>query len=394
MNNLPSGFKIADLIVKRLEGKLNADEKQFLEEWKYASEDRLVLFHKLSQNPEKQYFKREAKLESANKKDVWNQIQTKVRRERRMQIKQQVMKIAAVLVFAISVGGFLYTISGNSGNNESASILPGKKQALLVLSGGEKYQLSEKVDLEEKGTQISNNSKELFYSNSKGAEKANADQLIYNTIIIPKGGEYKLTLSDGTKIWLNSNSKLRYPSQFGTGVRKVHLEGEAFFQVARDVEHPFIVDVTTAEVKVLGTSFNVNAYNDQDEIFTTLVEGKVEVNDGFRGTSQELLPNDQLCFNKLNGKTSKKIVDTRLYTAWKDGRFVFENQSLEDIMIRLSRWYDMDVFFLTNSIKQSKYTGDVARYDDINSILEMIEVTEKVKFTIKDRSVMIEENRK
>ncbi|MBN2596996.1 FecR domain-containing protein [Labilibaculum sp.] len=389
MTNLPSGFKIADLIVKRLEGKLNAEEEQFLEKWKYAREENLVLFHKLAQNPEKLYFTKEVKLESANKEDVWRQIQTKVIKDKQIQLKQQVMKIAAMLIAAISVGGFLLTISNNSVHNEPVAILPGKNQAMLVLSGGEKYQLSEKVNLEEKGMQISNNSKELVYS--KVAEKVSEEQT-YNTIIIPKGGEYKLTLADGTKIWLNSNSKLRYPSQFGTGVRKVQLEGEAFFQVAKDKEHPFIVDVTTAEIKVLGTSFNVNAYNDQDEIFTTLVEGKVEVKDDLRGVSQELSPNDQLCFNKLNGKTSKKIVDTRLYTAWKDGRFVFENRSLEDIMIRLSRWYDVDVFFLTNSIKQLKYTGDVARYDNINSILDMIEVTKKVKFTIKDRSVMIEEN--
>jgi len=392
MTNLPSGFKIADLIVKRLEGKLNAEEEQFLEEWKYAREENLVLFHKLSQNPEKLYFKKGVKLERANKNEVWNRIQTKVRRDRRMLIKQQIMKITAIIVIVLGVGGFLYTISDNAVYDEPVTIFPGKNQALLVLSGGEKYQLSKKINLEEKGIQISNNSKELVYN--KVTEKVSENQPIYNTIIIPKGGEYKLTLADGTKIWLNSNSKLKYPSQFGTGVRKVQLEGEAFFQVARDTEHPFIVDVTTAEIKVLGTSFNVNAYNDQDEILTTLVEGKVEVNDDFRGTSQKLLPNDQLCFNKLNGKTSRKIVDTRLYTAWKDGRFVFENCSLEDIMIRLSRWYDVDAFFLTNSIKELKYTGDVARYDDINTILDMIEVTEKVKFTIKDRSVMIEKNRK
>lgn len=392
MTNLPSGFKIADLIVKRLEGKLNAKEEQFLEEWKYAREENLVLFHKLSQNPEKMYFKKEVKLERANKKDVWNQIQTKIRRNRRIKVKQQLMKIAAVLFIAFSVGGFLYTINKNAVHHEPIAILPGRNQAMLVLSGGEKYQLNEKVNLKEKGIQISNDSKELVYS--KVTKKVSEDQVVYNTIIIPKGGEYKLTLADGTKIWLNSNSKLRYPSQFGNGDRKVQLEGEAFFHVARDTNHPFIVDVTTAKIKVLGTSFNVNAYNDQDEIFTTLVEGKVEVNDDFYGASQELLPNDQLCFNKLNGKISKKIVDTRLYTAWKDGRFVFKNRSLENIMISLSRWYDVDVFFLTNSIKELKYTGDVARYDNINSILDMIEVTNKVKFTIKDRSVMIEENRK
>ena len=392
MNNLPSGFKIADLIVKRLEGKLNAKEEQFLEEWKYAKEENLVLFHKLSQNPEKQYFERESKLESANKTEVWDKIQAKIRNDKRIRLKQILIKVAAVLVIVASVGGVLTSINKDVVYSEPLAIIPGKNQALLVLSDGEKYQLNEKVNLKEKGILISNSTEELVYKKSAKDELSN--KLTYNTIITPKGGEYKLTLSDGTKIWMNSNSKLRYPSEFGNGVRKVHLEGEAYFQVARDEKHPFIVDVTDAEVKVLGTSFNVNAYNEQEEIVTTLVEGKVEVNDEYRGIRQELLPNDQLSFNKLSGQTSKKVVDPHLFTAWKDGRIVFDNQSLDDLMLRLSRWYDIDVFFLSNSIKDLKYTGDVARYDTINKILEMIEVTEKVKFTIKDRSVMIEENKR
>ena len=390
MNNLPSGFKIADLIVKRLEGKLNAKEKQFLNEWKYEKEENLVLFHKLSQNPEKLYFKRESKLENANKIEVWQRIQAKVKKDKRTRLKQNIIKIAAVIVVIVSVGGILTSIKKDAVPSEPLVIMPGTNQALLVLSDGEKYQLNEKVDLEEKGMNISNSTEELVYK--KSAKELRSNKLIYNTIIIPKGGEYKLTLSDGTKIWMNSNSKLRYPSEFGNGIRKVYLEGEAYFEVARDEKHPFVVDVTRAEVKVLGTSFNVNAYKDQEEIVTTLVEGKVLVNDDLRGMNQELLPNDQLCFNKLSGKTSKRVVDPHLFTAWKDGRFVFENRCLEDIMTRLSRWYDVDVFFLSNSIKQLNYTGDVARYDDINTILDMIEVTKKVKFTIKDRSVMIEEN--
>ncbi len=390
MNNLPSGFKIADLIVKRLEGKLNAKEKQFLNEWKYEKEENLVLFHKLSQNPEKLYFKRESKLENANKIEVWQRIQAKVKKDKRTRLKQNIIKIAAVIVVIVSVGGILTSIKKDVVPSEPLVIMPGTNQALLVLSDGEKYQLNEKVDLEEKGMNISNSTEELVYK--KSVKELRSNKLIYNTIIIPKGGEYKLTLSDGTKIWMNSNSKLRYPSEFGNGIRKVYLEGEAYFEVARDEKHPFVVDVTRAEVKVLGTSFNVNAYKDQEEIVTTLVEGKVLVNDDLRGMNQELLPNDQLCFNKLSGKTSKRVVDPHLFTAWKDGRFVFENRCLEDIMTRLSRWYDVDVFFLSNSIKQLNYTGDVARYDDINTILDMIEVTKKVKFTIKDRSVMIEEN--
>lgn len=392
MNNLASGFKIADLIVKRLEGKLNANEEQFLEEWKHAKEENLVLFHKLSQNPEKQYFKRESILENTNKTEVWQKIQSKLKKDKRVRLKHNLAKVAAFLLVVISIGGFLAKISEDAISVEAVRILPGKTQALLVMSDGEKYLLDKKLDLEEKGIQISNNTEELIYKEE--STEPNSEEINYNTIIIPKGGEYKLTLSDGTEIWLNSNSKLRYPSKFGKGVRRVYLEGEAFLKVAKDLQHPFIVDLNTSEVKVLGTSFNVNAYNDQDEIFTTLVEGKVEVNDDFRGISHKLLPNEQLCFNKLNGKTVKKHVDTDLFTAWKDGRFAFENQSLEELMIRLSRWYEIDVFFLSNDAKKLTFTGNVARYDQINKILEMIEVTEKVKFTIKDRSVMIEENRK
>ena len=387
-NDLHSGFKIAELIVKRLEEKLTDEEEQYLTEWKHDREENLVLFHKLSQNPEKQFFKRESKLEKANKEEVWGKIQTSVKREKRRQLKNGLMKIAAVLVIGLGVAYFFSNLNNGAKTDLPVIIPPGKQQALLVLGDGEKYQLNEEVKLHESGVQISNESDELVYQ--KTSEKARTKQLTYNTIIIPKGGEYKLTLMDGTKVWLNSNSKLRYPSDFGNGVRKVQLEGEAYFQVAKDSVHPFIVDVNNMQVKVLGTSFNVNAYSKEDEVVTTLVEGKVEVKDDFWGNKEKLLPNEQFRFNKLNGKASKNQVDTRIYTAWKDGRFVFENESLEDIMTRLSRWYDVEVFYLNNSTKDLRFTGDVARYENINEILEMIEITQKVKFTIKERSLMIE----
>lgn len=392
MTDLYSGFKIANLIAKRLEGKLTAEEEQFLEGWKYEREENLVLFHKLSQNPEKQFFQRETKLEKVDKDVVWNKIQTEVYKKRVVRIKNQMLKIAAVLLVVVGTGFFFSTQHPNENQKKVVVIPPGKNQAVLVLADGEKYQLSEKVNLQQGNVLISNDSEELVYQDAK--DNKSEKQLAYNTIVIPKGGEYKLTLMDGTKIWLNSNSKLRYPAKFGNGERKVQLEGEAFFQVAKDSTHPFVVDVNTVKIKVLGTSFNVNSYDQEDQIVTTLVEGKVELKDEFWGNCQQLLPNDQLCFNKLNGNISKRKVDTRLYTAWKDGRFVFENESLEDIMTRLSRWYDIEVFFLENSVKNLKYSGDLARYENINTILNMIEITERVKFTINERSVMIEENTK
>lgn len=385
MKDLNSGFKIADLIVKRLENRLTDEDNQYLEEWKLAKNDNLNLFQKLSQNPEKQYINRKSKLEVTNKSAGWDKIQSKLKKNKLKKLQLNVMRIAAVLILAI---GSAYFFSILIDNNTSGIIRPGTQQALLITSDGEEYQLDEEVTLSKGDVIISNNTQELIYQKRSDNNKL---QLTYNTIVIPKGGEYKLTLMDGTRIWLNSNSKLRFPSEFGSGVRKVELEGEAYFNVAKDSIHPFVVDVNKVQVKVLGTSFNVNAYSDLNEIVTTLVEGKVEMSDTLFGNKDILLPNEQYLFNRLTGKVVKHAVDSRIYTAWKDGRFVFENESLEDIMMRLSRWYNVEVFFLNESLRELRFSGDLTRYDNIDQILELIELTQKVKFTIKDRNLLVEE---
>ncbi|WP_321515079.1 FecR domain-containing protein [Marinifilum fragile] len=385
MKDLNSGFKIADLIVKRLENRLTDEEFQYLEEWKQANEENAILFHKLSMDPERQYLERELKLEQSNKRANWDKIQAKIKNDRVRKLKVNFLRAVAVLILAI--GSTLF-FSNLLDNNLSNIIGPGKQQAILITSDGGRYKLDEEVTIKEGDVFISNKTQELIYQKKSNITKS---QLTYNTIIIPRGGEYKLTLMDGTRIWLNSNSKLRFPSEFGSGTRKVELKGEAFFEVAKDSVHPFVVNANKEQVKVLGTSFNVNAYSDLNEIVTTLVEGRVEVSDTLFGNKVKLLPNEQYRFNKLTGKTLKQIVDTEIYTAWKDGRFVFENESLEDIMTRLSRWYNIEVSFLNESVKKLRFSGDLTRYDNIDQILELIEVTQKVKFTIKDRALLVEE---
>lgn len=385
MKDLNSGFKIADLIVKRLDNRLTEEEFQYLEEWKQANEENAILFHKLSMDPERQYLERELKLEQSNKRANWDKIQAKIKNDKVRKLKVNFLRAVAVLILAIGSTLFFTNLLDN---NLSNVIGPGTQQAILITCDGERYHLDEEVTIKDGDVFISNKTQELIYQKKTNITKS---QLTYNTIIIPRGGEYKLTLMDGTRIWLNSNSKLRFPSEFGSGIRKVELKGEAFFEVAKDSVHPFVVNANKAQVKVLGTSFNVNAYSDLNEIVTTLVEGRVEVSDTLFGNKVKLLPNEQYRFNKLTGKTLKQIVDTEIYTAWKDGRFVFENESLEDIMTRLSRWYNVDVSFLNESVKKLRFSGDLTRYDNIDQILELIEVTQKVKFTIKDRALLVEE---
>lgn len=385
-NSLHSGFKIADLIVKRLESRLTKEEEQYLEDWKHEKKENQLLFQNLSKNPGRKNDLRELQLENTNKEEIWGKIQSRLAKNRSRKIKNNLIAIAAVLIIALGTSLFFSNLNEESHINMPNKALYGNKQAILVLGNGQRYELAEKLTLNENGVAISNDSYELTYEKLSQTEVTN--QLSYNTIIIPSGREYKLTLMDGTKVWLNSSSKLRYPSQFGSKIRKVELQGEAYFQVAKDSVHPFVVDLNKAQVKVLGTSFNVNAY--LDKIVTTLEEGIVEVSDELIGKQEKLIPNEQFYINHTTGKFEKRTVDSKLFTAWKDGRFVFEDESLESIMSRLSRWYDVDVLFLDKSCKSLRFSGDLNRYEEINEILELIEITHKVKFTIKGRKLMVD----
>ncbi|MGZ2370917.1 FecR family protein [Ancylomarina sp. YFZ004] len=387
MNKLNSSFKIADLISKRLEGKLSQEEGRILDEWKYENEENLALYHKLSKNPESNYFKNEDLLEDSKKDDIWNKINSNIQQKKTKKIKFEFLKYAASLVVIGLSTFFLINSIPEKQTNKIAIISPGKNKALLMREKGETIVLDEFVKLKEDGLEINNTEGHLVYKNDN--KNLSKKKISYNSIIIPKGGEYSLTLSDGTKIWLNSNSKLRYPTKFTGKERLVELEGEAYFDVSKNKDFPFVVKMNDIQIKVLGTSFNVNAYGDENEIITTLVEGKVEVNGLVRNQKEILTPNDQFIINKHNGNFKKTQVDTQIYTAWKNGRLVFQNERLEEIMIRLSRWYNVEVFFMNNECKNIKFSGDLARYEDFNSVLEMIEFTNKVRFSIKSRSVIV-----
>lgn len=388
MKDLHSIFKIADLIAKRLEGKLTSEEVQILDEWKYENDENLALYHKLSKNPESNFFKNEDLLEEVKKEEIWSKISNNLKQKKSRKIRTEFLKYAASLIVIGVSTFFLINSIPQKQTDKVAHISPGKNKALLIRDKGEAIVLDDFIKLKEDGLEINNTDGHLVYKNNR--KRLTKEKVSYNSIVIPKGGEYNLTLSDGSKIWLNSNSKLRYPIKFSGKERIVELEGEAYFDVSKNKDFPFVVKMNDIQIKVLGTSFNVNAYSEENEIITTLVEGKVQVNDRIRNQKEILTPNDQYRINKYNGNFTKTQVDTEIYTAWKNGRFVFQNERLEDIMVRLSRWYDVEVFFMNTESKNIKFSGDLTRYEDFNSVLEMIEFTDKVKFSIKNRSVLVE----
>lgn len=269
----------------------------------------------------------------------------------------------------------------------SAMITPGSPRAILKLEGGKQIDLSvlsQDTLLSHRGTSIQLNSDHsLLYPEQKN----NRQEIIYNTIMVPRAGEYRLTLADGTRVWLNADSELKYPVDFPSGPRRVFLRGEAYFEVAKNEKQPFLVEVGNMEVEVLGTKFNINASRIDGSYQTTLVEGKVRVSN-HRTTESLVLRPDQQAQSK-DGHFCVKEVDARVYTAWREGKFYFESEPLEEIAAQLERWYDVQFFFTRESLRKDEFTGVIRKDYTADRILDIITKTTNVKFEIRGRTISV-----
>lgn len=271
---------------------------------------------------------------------------------------------------------------------EVQSIVPGTDKAILVLDNGTALDLSsDSVSvLDVNGAKIRNNGKQLEYAVKSSASR----KIEFNTLKVPRGGEYFLVLADSTKVWLNSETTLRFPVQFIGDTRQVELTGEAYFEVAENRHMPFIVVSGNQEVKVLGTQFNISSYPEDNVIRTTLVQGRVELS--ISDKPEEILvlnPGEQSLLADSEMHFEKREVDIRPYIAWKDGLFKFQGQSLEEIAKTLSRWYNVELQFDNQDLKQLRFVGTIPRYSDFNSVIAKIERTNEVEFEIKDKLIII-----
>lgn len=332
------------------------------------------------------------------KKSVWDSVLKKIEKQEqdeRRKRRNQYLRVAAVVfpfVF-ISMGYWLGVRLSKDDDgysrffsNYSSNIEPGSKKARLILADGTAVDLSKNVMMKETdGTIIANKSdEELSYSGRK--QEGNGK---INALVVPKGGEYQLRLSDGTKVWLNSESTLYYPTVFTSKQRTVRLEGEAYFEVAKNKHSPFSVNVNGLSLVVLGTTFNVNASNLSKGISTTLVEGKIrmEMNGG---KYYELKPKENITYNLKNETyTIDKDVNLSLFTSWKDGVFLFDNQLLGDITDRLSRWYSCDIVFTDESLRNIPFTGAAEKKKPIEYLLNLIKRVENIDYEIKNGIVFI-----
>ena len=259
---------------------------------------------------------------------------------------------------------------------------------VLVLPNGEKRVLPQNDTaffLQEQGNSIQIDSRTLIMDGKGQGETA--EEPVYYTMNIPYGGEYSLVLPDGTKIYLNAGTSLRYPNHFCGDSREIFLSGEAYLEVARDEERPFIVRTSEVDIRVLGTVFNINAYPDGDYVRTTLVAGKVEAQCGEERILME--PGMQVAYNKAMRQADYFPVDVHLFTSWKDGYYDFEEMSLGELMQVLSRWYNVQVKFAEPALKDLKFSGRLKRYEEVDLLFERLEYTKDVTFTNEDGCYVI-----
>lgn len=263
---------------------------------------------------------------------------------------------------------------------------PGGSKAVLTLADGSTVVL----DSAKNGTLIRqgtvNISKPEDGQLAYNAGAPGAKEVLYNVIATPRGGEYALQLADGSKVWINAASSLRFPTAFNGNERSVELTGEAYFEVARNAEKPFKVIVNGIEVAVLGTHFNINAYADESSIKTTLVEGAVKVTADHQ--SLLLSPGQQAQVDKAGEMTLIKKANLDVATAWKNGRFEFEDNSIISVMQQIQRWYNVAVVY-DGKVPDIRFSGAISRQENVSKVLTMLELTHLVRFRMENNTIHI-----
>ena len=390
MDVISRNKRICQLIAKQRWEGLSDHEKQELQEWIQASPDNKSLYGELVRRERvRQYIEKRESIDVRKYMAVCER-ELGLGGKRRM-IHWLWGYAAAIFVLCVVGIGIWMNEREEVGVTEIAqtTIEPGKAKALLILGDGREIELSNRnvnKALEESGIVIVNDSSRIEYSRNTGG----GDKEVMNKIIVPTGGEYNLILSDGTWVYLNAESVITYPQKFVGEKREVTLEGEAYFQVTASKEHPFIVKTKDMDVLVTGTEFNVKAYPDELNVQTTLLRGKVAVFAGIDKKEKiEIEPNQQAEWSRENVKLQVREVDPDLFVAWKNGQFLFRQDRLEDIMKTLARWYDMEVFYLDESIKNVAFAGKLDRSEDITPILNVLRATDKLTVEVNGKRIVL-----
>jgi transmembrane sensor len=389
---------IIDLIHKYHSGTISGEELNTLNEWYYSFED---LSADLNSDPD---FNEEA-IGNRIKSRLMETIGSDQYQRRSIPRRNWMMAASAVGLLLLGTASF-YFFSGRTEPVKQVitktavpvqtDIAPGGDKAILILADGSSVILDSTANgtINTQGNirVLKLNTGQLAY-NVEGNSAVNTE-MVYNTIKTPRGGQYQVTLSDGTTVWLNAASSLRFPISFSEKNRTVEITGEAYFEVASDKQKPFIVKANNSETEVLGTHFNINAYTDESSIKTTLLEGKVKVTIAGNPDNEGLFlkPGQQSIINRNADIRLNRNADLEETMAWKNGRFQFNSTDLKAILRQIARWYDVDVVYQDSVDLQ--FTGQLPRNEYASAVFEKLALTGEVKFKIEGKKVFVRANSK
>lgn len=396
--------RISQLIVGYLCGALTDREREELQAWIAERDSHRRLFEELcsldavreevlareavdTQTPIEEMYRRIYEISDKEGSEQVEADTEKVLRPSFLESRFRSLRLwsaAAVLIFIVSlagVGGWRYysrlsknkvEVSSQTALSSQPLIKAGTTKAVLMLSDGRKIAL---------GGDIRQNRAAI-----RRALHSYQGNIVLET---PRGGEYRLTMTDGTEVCLNAGSRLEYPAVFDGKERRVKTTGEAYFKVAHDAGHPFIVETEGQEVKVLGTEFNINAYA-ADKIVTTLIRGSIALKPvGSKGGELTLKAGDQAEYDKHNGTATLHSANTEVVSSWTRGKFVFEDQTLGQIMESLGRWYDFRYHFSSPQLANTVFMGSVPRYGNFQNVLHILEMSGGIKFRVKGKNVEV-----
>ncbi len=386
--------QIVEWIKADLDNELSQEQRVAFQQWLKESEENQHLYERIKSSEaisERLHFRNSISLE-----EDWVKLSKMLKEQRVASSKSkrfiffQYAAVAAVFVGIVSL--FLVHTNDDQvvlSQDVERIEVPGS-EVILTLANGDKVSLGneEKRDIVlDEGHRIKDSFGELSYTAPKEAATSNTPSL-YHTISVPRGGEYKVKLEDGTEVYLNADSELKFPEFFADDIRFIELKGEAYLKVSRDSKRPFKVKVNNMIVEVLGTEFNLRAYRDEDFCAATLVEGAVKVM--MNNDEVEIKPGQQAYVNKEE-KMEVKTVDVHAVIGWMNGDVVFRNESLDAVLKTVSRWYDVEFDYVSPQVKNFRITGRVRKLDDVMETLATIEKINAISFTKNNRVIEVEE---
>jgi len=365
----------AELVLRYLRKETNETESREIEDWLAENPENRTFMERLQSEQglaeELQFF------DDNGKGEAWASIQRNTRQRRSSWPR---IAAAASILICLSLGGYFLLHKHPAqqvAQNKIYDIAPGGNKAILTLFNGQKVSLTDAKNgniAQQSGTQIKKaQNGQVVYLATNGGK---ATEVTYNTISTPRGGKWQLTLSDGSRVWLNAASSITFPTAFTGKNRIVKLSGEALFEVVHNAKAPFKVQTEKQMIEDVGTTFDVNAYSDELVTETTLIEGKVKVNNMFLEPGQQ------------SDGIHVKTVDPQKYTAWASDDFYFENDNIQTIMRQLSRWYNIQVSYEGN-ITTNIFTAQISRAKNISAVLHILENTKGVHFKIEGRRLTV-----